>query len=244
MVQGSPPPIAVVYLAYLPYGQEPYDRFIGSLRRHDAGCEFELKVVAKGAGYPQSKALATRMLPLTKAPDDGLDLQTYLWVARNFPAQRYCFLNTNSEILDDGWLEKLNRHLGGGVGIVGATGSHGRNRHIKGPRYNPHVRTNAFMLERDLMLSLDWQEPIDTKDKAFEVEHGERSITNQIRERGLEAVVVGKDGRAFTVGSWMYSNTFWINDQENLLIADNATRKYQEAENGYSRRVWMRFAWG
>jgi hypothetical protein len=194
-------------------------------------------VVTKGKG-----TLKTPHASMS-APDMGLDLATYLWTARRLKSARFCFLNTSSEILSDGWLDKLDRHLTEDVGIVGATGSHGRNRHIKGPRCNPHVRTNAFMLERDLMLSLDWQEPIDTKDKAFEVEHGERSITNQIHERGLRALVVGRDGQAWDSGAWKESNTFWINEQENLLIADNATRKYQESDNGRSRRVWTRFAW-
>jgi hypothetical protein len=234
--------IAVVYLAYVPYGREPIRRFVASYEAHDAGCEHDLVVVEKGP--EKIRQVHSMHLPdhgYVHALNDRLDLGTYLYVARVYPARRYVFLNTSSEILADGWLEKLNSHLSGNVGIVGATGSYGNSIRRRVP--TPHIRTNAFMLERDPMLDLDWQEPIQTKEQAFAVEHGERSITAQILERGLEALVVGRDGEAFPVGSWIKSNTFWINDQENLLIADNATRKYADNPNGYHRRVLTRFAW-
>lgn len=235
MVSSRAPSLTVVYLAYLPYGREPVDRFLESYRAHDAGRAHMLAIVEKGEGE-------TLPYQTLKAPNNCLDLGTYLWTARTLRADRFLFLNTSSEILDDDWLAKLDRHLQGNAGIVGCTGSYGKNWHKGRPR-NPHVRTNAFMLDRDLMLSLDWQEPICDKQRAFDVEHGERSLTVQIRERGLEPLVVGRDGEAYHVGEWAKSNTFWIGDQENLLIADNATRKYQEALNGSQRRVWTRFAW-
>lgn len=231
------PEIAVVYLAFVPYGTEPIETFLASYREYPAGLDHELVVLLKGRGKAPVEGL--------RVPNNCLDLGTYLWAARKIKAKRFLFLNTSSVILCDGWLRKLDRHLGGGVGIVGATGSYGNSKdgsRARRPRH-PHIRTNAFMLERELMLDLDWQEPIETKERAFAVEHGERSITTQVRGRGLEALVVGRDGRAFPVDHWEESNTFWASEQENLLIADNATRKWETVSNGHHRRVLRRFAW-
>jgi hypothetical protein len=213
--------IAVVYLAYLPYGTELVERFAASYREHPAGVAHKLLVALKGKGpRPSMEAEAVVV------PNDCLDLGTYLWVARNIPTRRYLFLNTSSILLADDWLEKLDSHLRAGVGIVGATGSHGGSVDQKKPWPNPHMRTTAFLIERDLMLDLDWHEPILTKDDAYAAENGPRSITTQILERGLEAVVVGRDGEGFPVARWPESDTFWCGGQVNLMIADNGTLSY------------------
>ena len=75
------------------------------------------------------------------------------------------------------------------------------------------------------------------------LEGGTRSLTRQVRDRGLETLVVGRDGAAYSPDRWMQSATFRSGDQENLLIADNRTRHYQEG--GRLTRyglAWL--AWG
>ena len=55
----------------------------------------------------------------------GLDLNHYREAVDRVVAERYCFLNTASEILADDWLAHLERALlTPGVGMVGATGSY------------------------------------------------------------------------------------------------------------------------
>jgi hypothetical protein len=213
------------------------ERFLSSYRRHPAGRGHKLLIALKGTGTPPSVEAETLTVP-----NDCLDLGSYLWVARNVRAPRYLFLNTSSVILADRWLEQLDRHLGGEVGIVGATGSHGGS--VDGTRSypNPHMRTTAFMIERKLMLELDWHEPVLTKEDAYAAENGPRSITTQILERGLGAVVVGRDGCGYPVERWYESNTFWSGDQGNLLIADKATLDYPDGYR-YRRRQKTFAAW-
>ena len=101
------------------------------------------------------------------------------------------------------------------------------------PRYpNPHIRTNAFMIERDLFLALRFPR-LTTKEQAYQFESGRRSMTNQIIARGLRALVVGRDGQVYEVKEWQRSSTFWNNRQENLLISDNRTRHYEAATPSY-----------
>lgn len=62
-------------------------------------------------------------------PDEGLDLGTYFAAAARLRCHRYCFLNSYSELLADGWLAKLERALAEpDVGMAGATGSWASNR--------------------------------------------------------------------------------------------------------------------
>jgi hypothetical protein len=57
-------------------------------------------------------------------PDDGLDLGSYFAAAARLRRNRYCFLNSYSELLVAGWLAKLEAALGQPqVAIAGATGS-------------------------------------------------------------------------------------------------------------------------
>ena len=94
---------------------------------------------------------------------------------------------------------------------------------------NPHIRTNSFMMERIRFLSLDFPS-FKIKSEAYKFESGRRSLTRQIIRQGLRPVVVDRNGRVYDIAQWKSSATFWINDQENLLIADNRTRDYAEGD--------------
>lgn len=112
------------------------------------------------------------------------------------------------------------------------------------PFPNPHVRTNAFFVARDALLGLRFG-AVPSKRNTYLFESGTRSMTRQLRERGLEAMVVGADGRAYAAADWVESRTFWIREQENLLVSDNQTRKYAAADAAtraqLAHHAWRRF---
>ena len=105
-----------------------------------------------------------------------------------------------------------------------------------------HLRTNAFAIDRQLLLSLRLRH-IDNKTDTYKVESGRRSLTAQIEGDGLKAVVCGRDGRAYLKEDWAASGTLWQRRQENLLVADNQTRSYESGDLA-RRQVLSRFAWG
>jgi hypothetical protein len=105
-----------------------------------------------------------------------------------------------------------------------------------------HVRTNAFMVERDVMLRVRRGRQRDKLD-AFRLESGRNSVTSQIKRMGLRPVVVGRDARAYECADWARSYTFWQGSQQNLLVADNQTTAYRDADTEL-RTVLSRFAWG
>lgn len=250
----------VVHIVWAPLGVEPLERFAASYRAHPAEAEHRLvlllKGISRGTVTVRLRELADELnAERLEVPATGLDLDSYLAAARLLEAHTLCFLNSSSEILAEGWLASLSRALEfHGVGLVGATASFESalsaaprplrpmlRRHYQ-PFPNPHVRTNAFMIERDLMLALDWPRT-GRKRLALELESGRGSITRQVWARGLQALVVGRDGTSYECTRWHASRTFRSGSQENLLIADNRTRQYAEADAA-RRSQLARLAWG
>jgi hypothetical protein len=109
------------------------------------------------------------------------------------------------------------------------------------PFPNYHIRTNAFMVPRDLMMRVKCWE-IASKMDAYRFESGKMSMTRQILSMGRRALVVGKDGRAFEREEWANSNTFWQEDQRNLLVADGQTEVYAKGDQTV-RWLHARYAW-
>ena len=107
---------------------------------------------------------------------------------------------------------------------------------------NYHIRTNGFILSRDIMRHAV-QKMVLTKMDAYRFESGRRSVTRQVIETGLDAVVVGADGQAYNKEEWYLSDTFWQTQQQNLLVADNQTRHYDKGSSEL-RKVLASLAWG
>jgi hypothetical protein len=238
------------------------ENFLAAYRERPAGIEHRLAVVLNGFDGSNGLQLAEieRLLAdieheqvLTSRPVP--DLTAYRQAAERIEARQLCFLNSYSRPLVDDWLSLLAAPLSGPeVGLTGTCGSYEsaysaapfwlrrrRRRHFD-PFPNPHVRTNGFMLDRELLLDLEW--PLSrSKVAAWALESGKRSISRQVWERGLEVLVVGRDGVAYPRARWHESATFRSRGQRNLLIADNRTRQYEEADVGLERRL-EEMAWG
>jgi hypothetical protein len=110
------------------------------------------------------------------------------------------------------------------------------------PFPNHHLRSNAFIIPRELMLKLN-PGPLKEKIDAHEFESGRESMTRQILALHLKALVVGRDGRAYEKENWGESFTFKSGDQRNLLVADNQTRRYADAD-ARTQQALTQDAWG
>ena len=106
----------------------------------------------------------------------------------------------------------------------------------------PHLRTNAFLIDRALLLSLRTGD-LGDKRGAYRLESGRRSMTAQLAARGHPPVVVGRDGRGYQWQDWPASETFCRAEQANLLVSDNQTRRYDTASEE-QRAVMSALAWG
>lgn len=221
---------------------------------------------------PYRKLLKTLPHQEFRVSDRGVDLHAYAAASRHFKNDYFCFLNSYATPLEEGWLEKMFALVRQPqVGVVGCSGSwesmytnrlnardsaqppplHRRlvrtlrlqiNRRVFLPFPNHHIRTNAFMLARQLMLEV-WPRSVVTKTTAYLLENGRNGFTPRILRRGLKPLVVGRDGRGYEKEDWARSNTFRQSSQENLLVADNQTRNYATADFD-TRKYLSQLAWG
>ena len=252
--------VCIVHLVWAPLGIPPLERFAASYLAHPAGTDHRLLLVFKEYRDPPAldaarRAVADLDYDELHMPRRCLDLAAYISVAEQRTEPWLFFCNSNSELLADGWLQTMLEHAHRpDVGLVGTTASYESFYSAAAPwekplrrlRFdpfpNPHVRTNGFLIERELMLDLHWPK-VRRKRAAWALESGRRSVTRQIAERGLETVVAGRDGHAYERDRWPESSTFRSGDQSNLLMADNRTRQYDEASL-QERRMLAELAWG
>jgi hypothetical protein len=252
--------VRVVHLVWGPLGTAPFASFLDSYRRHSAGEEHRLVVLYNGFAAGDDRAPWSSLLGVL--PHEELlcatpliDLAAYRFAIEQLAAGTVCFLNSYTQIEADGWLAKLTASLEPAeVGLVGAGGSFESAR-AAAPRLlapligwgfpgfpNPHIRTNGFALDLALARTLDWRPP-RRKRQAHLLESGWRSITRQILDRGLSALVVGADGTGYTPERWRESATFRSGGQANALFSDNRTRQYEQAPPDLQARLEA-MAWG
>lgn len=110
------------------------------------------------------------------------------------------------------------------------------------PMPNPHLRSNAFFIDRVRWLRLN-RPPLTTKSQTLQFENGKHSMSRQLLSAGLQLCVVDRDGKAYGPEEWRQSRTYRQAQQEKLLVADNRTRQYDEADE-IGKRYLEEIAWG
>ena len=111
-------------------GIDAVRRFAASYVRYSAGLSHDLVVVFKG--FDQQKDLHESRTALEgidyrgfEMADVGLDIGAYFEAAQRVPNRYVVFLNTHTEISNQGWLSALSRYgVEEGVGVAGAMGSY------------------------------------------------------------------------------------------------------------------------
>jgi len=111
------------------------------------------------------------------------------------------------------------------------------------PFPNYHVRTNAFIIKRELFLDSAKYFLFRLKNKRFHFECGRRGLSKRLLNMGLNLYVVGRDGKSYGKEDWWCSNTFRQGSQENLLVADNKTDDYQNSSLA-DKKLLAGAAWG
>ncbi len=74
-------------------------------------------------------------------------------------------------------------------------------------------------------------------------ESGADGYTAKIRQLGLTASVVDKDGAAYEVSEWPKSRTFRLGDQLGLILTDNQSRNFDGMSKG-TKATHARVTWG
>lgn len=111
------------------------------------------------------------------------------------------------------------------------------------PRFpNPHIRSNGFVIRRTLLLKL-FPKVAPTKEAAYAFESGRDNLSVQVMRMGLRLALVDRYGRIYDPGQWPNSKTFRLGNQEDLMISDNQTRRFEEMSEP-ERATHVMMSWG
>lgn len=98
------------------------------------------------------------------------------------------------------------------------------------PAYpNPHLRTNALLIPRTTFLEIV-PDQVQTKFRAYLFESGRKGLTCSLLKKHFRVLVIDREGQAIPMEQWPQSRTFWSSQQEQLIIADNQTDLYDQAD--------------
>ena len=229
------------------------ERFVAAYQRFTPAADHRLYVIYKGFArrleLDRARSLFARLDSKEVHVDDTrFDIGAYVDALPDVAEDLLCFLNAFSEPACEAWLAKMAVNFGQpGVGLVGATGSFERmpanSRGIVAKFPNIHLRSNAFMIERETFLSITRDFDFGEKTDAFLFESGPQSMTRRIRARGREVLVIGRNGRGYRPSWWPHSRTFRCGTQSNLIVVDNQTRNF-DAMHWDEKRYCAQATWG
>jgi len=122
--------LSVIFLMWIPYGQDYLISFIESYLKFESGVEHNLVILFNGSKDPaainpyldflKSKKIDHSYLEL----ETGQDIAAYRWAASQLDSEYVLFFNTYSQIQHDNWGRNyLNSIKKDNIGCVGATGS-------------------------------------------------------------------------------------------------------------------------
>jgi len=242
--------VGVVYLDRWNNPPEFPRAFLDSLARNPTTAKYDL--IWQFKGYPDElenpvlsefSGAFDGALHVCRYPDDLFQFSLSFDAARRFEYTYLIFFISWSRILAPCWLDyyldTFDRYPN--CGVVGATGSYEKLFYYQAFP-NPHIRTNAFMMRRDVFLSLDAGELKSIFDGNL-LEAGPNSLTRQLESRGLQTLVIDRFGKAFKPPDWPRSRTFRRGAQGGLLVADNRTDEYGKAAEKIRRKLEKQ-AWG
>lgn len=230
----SKPSIAVVHLLWQGTDCRHFREFLVSFDANPAGRDHDLLLLFKGCTEEQKAErldiVSPRPFQALDVPDGPVDIADYYQAAEQTDYALYCFTNSYSVIRAPNWLDKLAKALESNpsAGVVSPSGSWEQTGPDT-PFPNYHLRSNGFLIRRDLFLTLN-RGDLSTKSGGGAFEAGPNSMTRQILAKGLEPLVVDKDGKAWKKEGWQDSKTFRSGGQSGLMIADNRARAYEEGD--------------
>lgn len=109
---------------------------------------------------------------------------------------------------------------------------------------NPHLRSNAFIVRRQVFVDFVRTQSIPRRKRdAAVLESGLAGFSAYLTSHNMKLLVAGANGNVYGPEQWINSQTFRVPGQANLLVADNQTIAYDMA-NLYMKSVLERLAWG
>lgn len=242
--------------------EESIVNFSSSYMKYSSGIEHELYLLIKNRQKNNLDKIINdsfvdcnyKIMPVD---NEGFDIGAYYQFAKQVDAKYIFLINTNSFLLTNNWLKKVSIGIEKDIDLVGTSASYEQlklknkndnNFFAKFP--NPHIRTNGFMIKRKLFIDIvnNYLNEIQkknflTKLDTYRFESGKIGLTSYLLNNNFKISLIGANGRLYDVKNWPVSNTFRLNEQENLLISDRQTRFYDSLQ--YQKKKYFNYiSWG
>jgi hypothetical protein len=240
--------IDVVYLAYLNeelgYDLEVFEQFIASYKNFSSGIEHNFTVLIKKSTpryfYNRIVEFSKKNnLKFIKVSDEGLDIGAFILAAKQLQGEYLFCIGSGMTILCNDWLLKFDNAFKNDakIRLAGPMGTYAQGHSNRFP--NPHIRTCAFMMKRDLFLEYaDGHKFPETKEDTWEIEHCEGSLTNFVLNRDGQAVVVNSDGKIFYPADWEKAQTYITLDSK-AIMDDKWARRYAFTDEYLRTKIEM-----
>jgi hypothetical protein len=263
----------VIYLAYEPLGYNYLEKFIFNYNKYPSGHEHDLVICFKKFNNQKIiKKWENKInIPYIKFDDsdqeNDFDIGSFFRVAKKYSDRHILFLGTYTKPITANWLKIFTNHYNEKM-LIGATASYASlsseflNFHYSnyskfqqlrwGLKHlffvklfpNPHIRTTGFFIKSKDLLSIN----INTKKLTQKIqtnyfEAGKNGLSNQLRKKGFELILVNSDNRFFRISDWKKSETFCLENQKKLIFSDNRTEKYLQSSE-LARNRMTKLYWG
>ena len=199
--------------------------------------------------------------------ENDFDIGSYFRIANRYNDRHILFLNSHTRPNTDNWLKIFANHFQE-KSILGATASmsslssqflnffyyqHSKFQQLRwGLKHlirvslfpNPHIRTTAFfLLAKDLIeLNYDTTKLTDKIETNY-FEGGRSGLSNKLKKRGFDLILVNSDNKSFKINEWVNSETFCLGNQKKLVFIDNRTEEYSNSSDKEKLKR-TKFCWG
>ena len=245
--------VVVCYLFTCFDRQTSIEKFIKHYRKYNSGIDHNLLICFKMLKENDILLIKNFLkkvnytLFIDPVETNDFDFGSYKRVAQLHYDKQILFLNSHSYPICDDWLSILlnNNDINTLIGTSASNESIYDTFKLK-KRYkffsylfkkfflkkkfnsfpNPHIRTSSFLIYGQLFLNYMKDKNIKSKENAWEIESGKKSLTNYFKQKKYPVYIVNSDGKKFTETNWMYSETYCYSKQSKSIISDKHTRKY------------------
>ena len=221
----SSPKVIMVYIYPLSGAGGHRDlalKFLESYRRHPPAAAHESLVVCNGALVDDDARELFKELPglsFFEHDNSGWDIGAYQQCVKKFPCDLMMFMGSSIYFRITGWLARaLEVYTQYGGCLYGAMGSQGD---MRGRPVLPHIRTSGFWCPPKLLAEYPYEiiqnGPFGQR---YEMEHGLTCFTSWVRQRNIQALVVGRSAIAPVEICDLMPEGFHRGSQLNLLMGD------------------------
>ena len=264
--------ILVAYLISVYDDRRNLIDFIQHYKKYKSGCSHELLICFKNFKSNDEifKSEELRDLKFIKYLDNNdfndYDWGSYLRIAKLYNEKKILFMNCHSYPIIDNWLNIFVKNYNQNT-LIGSSGSYESQvntsfskllnlNFLKSIIYavsnfldfplfpNPHIRSNCFMISSKDFQSLKLTKKYKYKKKATWInESGRSGMSNQLKRKKFDLIVVNSEGKVFKSFEWKKSETYSLKEQTKLIISDKFSRIYSNSDD-YKKKLIRKNVWG